>query len=97
MAEDREIPDLRMADGRGYMLDRNYTAAVRLNFQHYMWKAALKFNIHPSIPIPSLDQDAHIADVGTGTAIWLAEVAHELPNVQLDGFDLDLAQAPPKE
>lgn len=88
-------PDFHMADGRGYMLNRNHAASARLNFQHYLWKASLKFNIHPSIPKPG--QEAHIADVATGTAIWLAEAAHELPNAQLDGFDIDLTQAPPKE
>lgn len=95
MTGDHENPDLHMADGRGYMLDRNYAAAARLNFQHYLWKASLNFNIHPSIPIPG--QDARIADVATGTAIWLSEVARELPNAQLHGFDIDLTQAPPKE
>lgn len=84
-----------MADGRGYMLDRNYIASARLNCQYYLWKASLKFNIHPSIPNPG--QDARVADVATGTAIWLTEVAQELPNVQLDGFDIDLTQASPKE
>ena len=97
MAGDGEMPDLRMADGRGYMLERNYAAALRLNFLHYMWKEALKSHLHPSIPVPNPGQNACIADVCTGTAIWLAEVAHELPNVQLDGFDIDLTQAPPKE
>ncbi|MCJ1261079.1 hypothetical protein MMC22_000943 [Lobaria immixta] len=97
MTENHKTPDFHLADGRGYMLDRSYNAAVRLNLQHYLWKAALKFNIHPSIPLPDPGQDARIADVATGTAIWLAEVAHELPNVQLDGFDIDLTQAPPKE
>lgn len=55
----------------------------------------MKFNIHPSIPKPG--QDARIADVATGTAVWLAEVALELPDVQVHGFDIDLAQAPPIE
>lgn len=95
MEGDHENPDFHMADGRAYMLNRNYASAARLNLQYYLWKASLKFNIHPSIPNPG--QDAHIADVATGTAIWLAEVAHELPNAQLDGFDIDLTQAPPKE
>lgn len=95
MTGDYQNVDFHMADGRGYMLNRNYTASVRLNLQQYLWKTSTKFNIHPSIPNPS--RDAHIADVATGTAIWLAEVAHELPNAQLDGFDIDLTQASPKE
>lgn len=84
-----------MADGREYMFDSSYVAAARLNFQHYLWKASLKFNIHPSIPSPG--QDEHIADVAAGTAIWLTEVAREPLNVQLDGSDIDLTQAAPKE
>lgn len=95
MAGNHQNLDFHMADGRGYMLDRNYIASARLNCQYYLWKASLKFNIHPSIPNPG--QDARVADVATGTAIWLTELAHELPNAQLDGFDIDLTQAPPKE
>ncbi|MCJ1262459.1 hypothetical protein MMC22_002329 [Lobaria immixta] len=95
MAADRERPDVHMTGGRGYTLERNYAASARLNLQFYLWKASLKFNIHPSIPSPG--QNARIADVATGTAIWLLEVAQELPNVKLDGFDIDLTQAPPKE
>ena len=73
-------PDFNLANGQGYMLDRSYTAAYRLNFQFYLRKASLRFNIHPSIPVPA--QKACIADVATGTAIWLIDVASEIQTAQ---------------
>ena len=87
-------PDFSLADGHGYMLDRSHAAACRLNLQFYLWKDALKFNIHPSISIP---KSAIIADVATGTGMWLIDVARELPTAQLDGFDIDLSHAPPQQ
>ena len=95
MAEDQKIPDFNLADGHGYMLDRGYAPASRLNYQFFLWKDSLGFNIHPSVPIPG--PNTHIADVATGTAIWLMDVARDLPTAQLDGFDISLTQAPPKE
>lgn len=87
-------PDFNLADGRGYMLGRSYAAASRLNFQHYLWRESLHFNLHPSISIP---EKARIADVATGTAIWLVDIAREYPTAQLDGFDINTSQAPPKQ
>ncbi len=93
MALSTASPDFNLADGREYMLGRSYAAASRLNFQHYLWKESLQFNLHPSITVP---KETHIADVATGTAIWLIDVAREYPNAQLDGFDINISQAPPK-
>ena len=79
-----------------YTLDRGYSAASRLNYQFYLWKKTLKFNLHPSIPVPK--DTARIADVGTGTGIWLLDLAEEVPtSVQMDGLDITLSQAPPKQ
>ena len=94
MALIQESPDFHLADGRDYMLGRSYAAASRLNFQHYLWKETLHFNLHPSISIP---QEASVADVATGTAIWLIDVAREYPTARLHGFDIDTSQAPPKQ
>ncbi|MCJ1453327.1 hypothetical protein MMC28_003674 [Mycoblastus sanguinarius] len=94
MAKDPANPDFSLADGNGYMLDRGHAAACRLNLQFYLWKAAMKFNIHPSIPIP---KDAVIADVATGTGMWLIDVSHDLPTARLDGLDIDLTQAPHRQ
>ena len=49
---------------------------------------------HLSVHIP---KEACVADVATGTAIWLIDVAREHPTAQIDGSDIDLSQAPPKQ
>jgi len=79
-----------------YPLARNYRAAARLNLQHYIWKQTQGYLIHPDIP---RNPDIKIADIGTGTGIWLTDVAGDLkiPGVQLHGFDVDISQCPPKE
>ena len=79
-----------------YVLGRDYTAATRLNCQHYVWKQLLQYNLHPDIPSPS-SIGARIADVATGTGAWLLEVAREFPQAQCDGFDISTIQCPPSE
>ena len=86
--------DFNLADDHEYMLGGSYTATSRLNYQFYLWKESLHFNIHPSIPIPA--RGACIADVATGTAIWLTDLASEMPDAELNGLDVDLGQAPPQ-
>ncbi|KAL8715402.1 MAG: hypothetical protein Q9220_000735 [cf. Caloplaca sp. 1 TL-2023] len=88
MAQDA---DFSLADGYGYMMDRSYLAACRLNLQHYLWKDALGYSIHPSISLPP---EPIIADIATGTAMWLIDVARACPSAYLEGMDLDLSQAP---
>ncbi|KAK2750319.1 hypothetical protein FQN57_003799 [Myotisia sp. PD_48] len=86
-----------LADGRGYMLDRGYFAASRLNFQFYLWKESLRFSLHPCISIP-VKENLRIADIATGTGIWLLDLARELPpSARLDGFDISLANAPSRQ
>ncbi|KAF7592023.1 hypothetical protein BBP40_000804 [Aspergillus hancockii] len=83
-----------------YMLDRSYTAASRLNYQFYLWKESLQFNLHPSIPLPKNDSTPiRIADIATGSGIWLFDllrdpVVSRYRSLQLDGFDIDLKNAP---
>ncbi|KAF3397570.1 hypothetical protein DPV78_007261, partial [Talaromyces pinophilus] len=79
----------------------------RLNLQSYLWKDSLGYTVHPSIlkDINLSAENRHLsfADVGTGTGIWLVNLAQELlPNhvatrLELDGFDINLAQCPPQE
>ncbi|KAJ5493302.1 hypothetical protein N7539_002048 [Penicillium diatomitis] len=83
-----------LADSNGYMLGRGHSAACRLNLQFFLWKESLRFNIHPSIPISS---NPVIADLGTGTGIWLINLSRELPTATLDGYDVDLSNSPPRE
>ena len=94
MSEGSSNPDFSLADGHGYVLDRSHAAACRLNLQFYLWKDALKSNVHTSIPSSS---NSVIVDVAIGTGMWLMDVARELPIAQIDGFDIDLRQAPPQQ
>lgn len=64
--------------------------------QHDWLKQLVGCNIHPSIPIDK--PDLRVADVATGTAIWLLDLAQTLPSsAQLFGFDISGAQFPTPE
>ena len=91
MAQAAGQVDFSAGDGHGYVLSRGHTAACRLNLQSYLWKDALGFNIHPCI---HLGFAPCIADIASGTGLWLIDVARSLEGAQLDGFDIDLTQAP---
>ncbi|OTA64768.1 hypothetical protein K449DRAFT_411371 [Hypoxylon sp. EC38] len=96
MGEERPpVTDWGLTSGHGYILNRNrsHVAASRLNLQFYLWKDALKFNIHPTI-LSSLSKTAVIADVASGSGIWLVDLSRELPEARLDGFDYNIRQAP---
>ncbi|KAK3364347.1 S-adenosyl-L-methionine-dependent methyltransferase [Lasiosphaeria hispida] len=68
--------------------------AERLDEQHIFTTKILGFLLHPNIPIPS--PHAKIADIGTGTGIWLLDVAKSLPpTCQLTGFDVTPSAFPP--
>ncbi|CAO1603201.1 hypothetical protein XANCAGTX0491_006793 [Xanthoria calcicola] len=98
MKAENPLPnDWTLSDGHGYILnrDRSHAAASRLNLQYYLWKSALGYTIHPSI-LRSLPPSPLIADVACGTCLWLIDVSHQHPTAHLDGFDLDLRQAPHK-
>lgn len=95
MSASSTTPDFNLADGHGYMLGRSNAAASRLNLQYFLWKESLQFDIHPSIPITK--GPVQIADVATGTAIWLTQVARQMPTASFYGFDVTLAQTPPQE
>ncbi|KAL6714399.1 hypothetical protein ACLMJK_007822 [Lecanora helva] len=75
----------------GYILNRDFLAATRLNSQHWLWRMDLGYNLHPSIAVPP---QANIAEIATGTGAWLLEVAREFPDSRCDGFDISLQQAP---
>jgi ubiquinone/menaquinone biosynthesis C-methylase UbiE len=69
------------------MLQRSHIASCRLNLQHYLWKAAIGYNVHPSIPISS---GTMVADIAAGTGMWLIEMAQSHPTVLFEGFDNNL-------
>jgi hypothetical protein len=42
----------------------------------------------------SLPPSPSIADIGTGTSVWLQALAGKLPSARLDGFDMDPSKFP---
>ncbi|KAI3082636.1 hypothetical protein CBS147339_2516 [Penicillium roqueforti] len=78
-----------------YLLVRNIAERDRLNMQYKAWQANIGYLLHPAI---KQHDRMRIADVGTGTGIWLRELAAALPSTcQLDGFDLSDVMFPHKD
>ncbi|KAI0842967.1 hypothetical protein F5Y06DRAFT_256565 [Hypoxylon sp. FL0890] len=79
-----------------YPLSRDFVDFNRLNLQHYLWKEIFGYSLHPKIPREG--KSLKIADVGTGTGIWLLDLAPQLDaSVELLGLDTDITQVGPKE
>ncbi|KAK4129176.1 hypothetical protein N657DRAFT_639743 [Parathielavia appendiculata] len=83
----------------------------RLDEQHTITTETLGFLIHPNIPIPPRSSggtgspNLKIADIGTGTAIWLLDVAKTLSatttptttTCHLTGYDISASAFPPPQ
>ncbi|KAM0263202.1 hypothetical protein ACHAQJ_001357 [Trichoderma viride] len=83
-----------MAEAYDYVLGRSYTEGLRLETQHLLLNIHNGYTIDPKIPITP---ETKIADMGTGTGIWLLDMATQVPStVQLDGFDISDEQFPHK-
>ena len=88
-----------MANGEAYMLQRNPEESRRLDTQHEFLRALAHGEpIHPSVPRQRLRA---VADVATGTGVWLQETLRELTTGQSDprgvdfvGFDISPSQFP---
>ncbi|GAW19723.1 hypothetical protein ANO14919_092120 [Xylariales sp. No.14919] len=84
-----------MSSAPEYLMTRDYVDNNRINLQHFLFREMFGYLTHPSIPLtgPAL----RVADVGTGTGIWLRDLASQLPkNTQLDGLDISFDAMPPK-
>jgi len=82
-----------MTSSVDYVFTRDYFDNNRINLQHYLWVELFGYLIHPGIPITK--PDLKIADVGTGTGIWLTDLSRRLPSsVNLDGIDISFDAAP---
>ncbi|KAI1371658.1 S-adenosyl-L-methionine-dependent methyltransferase [Hypoxylon crocopeplum] len=71
----------------------------RLNEQFEIFTENIGYILHPSItsvllPAPSTP---HIADIGTGTGIFLVRLHQTYPSAVLDGFDISSTLYPPPE
>jgi ubiquinone/menaquinone biosynthesis C-methylase UbiE len=75
--------------GRSYLADAPYflpkdeQEVNRLDFQHYLFRFALKGNY--AVP---LEAPANILDVGTGTGRWAMEMAALFPSANVIGLDV---------
>ncbi|KAJ5657976.1 uncharacterized protein N7484_001625 [Penicillium longicatenatum] len=79
-----------------YPLSRDYVDFNRLNLQHYILKDMFGYSLHPKIP--RTQKSLKIADVGTGTGIWLLDLLSQLnPSTELVGIDIDITQVGPRE
>ncbi|RAH51864.1 S-adenosyl-L-methionine-dependent methyltransferase [Aspergillus piperis CBS 112811] len=79
-----------------YALDRSWLDNVRINAMHQLVGQVYQGHIHPRIC--TANPEMRIADVGTGTAIWLTDLASKLPeSVRLDGLDVSFDAAPLRE
>ena len=77
----------------GYPFGRGFASSLRLNLQHHLFRELVGHYVHPSIS-KRLPARPKIADIGAGTAQWLIDLSKELPNAELDGFDISRAQYP---
>ena len=80
-----------------YTLGRNYVASARLHVQHHLWSETFGYLLNPAIHLEQ--RDLSIAEVGTGTGIWLLEVDRRLPTpaALLCGLDIAGDQFPRSE
>lgn len=78
-------------------LTRDQEESQRLNLQHDLYIKSTGFHLHPRIAA-TLPADAHIAEVATGTGIWLRSLAaassQSSPRWKFTGFDLSSEQFP---
>ncbi|WAO96185.1 Methyltransf-12 domain-containing protein [Fusarium falciforme] len=78
-----------------YVLGRDISDSIRLDAQHLLWKLHNRYTLHPAIP---KSDHMKIAEVGTGTGIWLFDLAQDLPDtVCLHGYDISPRQFPSKK
>lgn len=77
-----------------YNLPRHSTESARLDAQHDAYVKIIGFLLHPRIAA-TLPPNARIADVGTGTGVWLHDLARESPPTWIyHGFDISDEQFP---
>ncbi|KFZ09187.1 hypothetical protein V501_05678 [Pseudogymnoascus sp. VKM F-4519 (FW-2642)] len=75
-----------------YVLGRDLYGSVRLDAQHLLWTLHNGYTLNPKIPI---SPGMKIAEIGTGTGLWLLDLAEHLPKtIQLDGYDISSSQYP---
>ncbi|KAI2628672.1 S-adenosyl-L-methionine-dependent methyltransferase [Hypoxylon sp. NC1633] len=84
-----------MASKAEYVFTRDFLDNNRINLMHHLWTKIFGYYIHPKIPTDAAN--LKVADVGSGTGIWLLDVQDKLKEARLDGFDVSFDAAPPRE
>ncbi|RDI87921.1 hypothetical protein Vi05172_g1911 [Venturia inaequalis] len=77
---------------------RDQDESARLDLQHHLMTKSLGYIVHPTIS-QRLVSGCKIADVATGTAIFLRDLFERIqdPSMDLHGFDISADQFPPAE
>ncbi|WP_069802531.1 class I SAM-dependent methyltransferase [Thermogemmatispora onikobensis] len=71
-----------------YLLPKDLGEVNRLDFQHYMLRAALRGNY-----LAPIGQPRRILDVGCGTGRWAIELAQQFPQAEVIGVDVEQAKS----
>jgi SAM-dependent methyltransferase len=77
------VQDRQYVADAPYFLPKDDQEVNRLDFQHYLFRYALKGNYAAPLTTPS-----NILDVGTGTGRWAMEMAALFPQANVVGLDL---------
>lgn len=69
--------------------------AMRLSYQHFVWREHLGYNLHPSVKFPA-SGPIHIADIATGHGLWALQVAETLDphDTHFEASDISLDLCP---
>ncbi|KAL7917296.1 S-adenosyl-L-methionine-dependent methyltransferase [Trichoderma austrokoningii] len=85
-------------DPTPYIFYRDHKSSIRLNYQHMLIRKLCDGQLlHPAVHQGIASRSSvRVADVATGTGLWLTELADALPDAQLHGFDISADQYPPE-
>ncbi|KAK8057016.1 S-adenosyl-L-methionine-dependent methyltransferase [Apiospora saccharicola] len=79
-----------------YVFTRDLLDNSRLNLMHHYYVKDFGYLIHPNIPTQG--ENLKVADVGSGTGMWLVDASDRLhESTQLVGLDISFDAAPPPE
>lgn len=69
--------------------------AMRLSYQHFLWREHLGYNLHPSIKFEE-DSGLQIADIATAHCLWALQVGETFgPNTKILASDISIDNSPP--
>ncbi|KAI0875226.1 hypothetical protein GGS24DRAFT_515798 [Hypoxylon argillaceum] len=99
------MSDSNSKNSDGYRLGRSYLSASRLNLQHFLYKDAQGFLLHPVIQAElrkkqatESEESLSIADLATGTGLWIFDLVKSPEvsglNIKYHGFDISRALFP---